>query len=105
LASEDCRLPPAAGKTPPGGFIEDGLEAQEMSCRGKAGPSWESIGEMRDEESSADAEHGTPRQTVVSERPKGKQQLSTLAHGSSDLPHHSKIILQDDAQDSHTGHS
>jgi len=53
------------------------------------------------EESSAYAEHGTFRQTVISERPEGKERLSTLAHGCSDLPPHSEIILQDDAQYSH----
>jgi len=75
--------PPVAGKTPPGGFVEDGLEAQPISSKGKAGPGWESIGEARDEESGADAEHGTLRQTKVSERPEGKQRLSTQAHGAA----------------------
>jgi len=30
-----------------------------MSRRGKTGPGWESIGDARDEESGAEAEHGS----------------------------------------------
>jgi len=48
-------LPPTAGKTRPEGFVEDGLDAQPISHRGKAGADWESIGESQDEESGADA--------------------------------------------------
>jgi len=78
---------------------------QPISSRGQAGPGWESMDEAQDEESGADAEHGTLRQTVVFKRPEGKQRLSTLAHGSSGLLPHSEINLQDDAQDGHAGHS
>jgi len=70
LVNSGCR--PAAGKTPPGGFVEDRLEAQPISSRGQARPGWKSIGEARVEESGAHAEHGTLRQTVVSKRPEGK---------------------------------
>jgi len=55
------------------------MEAQPISWRGKTGSGLESIGEARDEESSADAEHGTLRQIVVSEHPEGKKRLCTLA--------------------------
>jgi len=34
--------------------------------------------------------------------PRANMRLSTLAHGSIDLPPHSKIFLQDDTQDIHT---
>jgi len=70
LVNSRCR--PAAGKTPPESFVEDRLEAQPISSRGKARPGWKSIAEARIEESGADAEHSTLRQTVVSERPEGK---------------------------------
>jgi len=71
--------------TPSGGLRMDWRRNQSAAQANQAGPGWESIGEARDEESGADAEHGTLQQTVVSERPEGKQRLSTLAHGSSDL--------------------
>jgi len=71
--------------TPSGGFAEDGLEVLLISYRGKAGPSWGSIGEARDEESGADTKHGTLRQTGVSEHPEGKQRAPLLTAAATCL--------------------
>jgi len=88
-ATEDCRLPPVRPHLE--ALLSNDWRRSQSAAEAKPDQDGRAL-VRREMRRAVQTQNMAPSDRLVSERPEGKQRLSSLAHGSSDLPPHSEIV-------------